>query len=270
MQKRTVLITGASSGIGQACAQLLSQSDDRFTVYGTSRHPKNPAFFPFKMIEMDVTSDLSVGKGINKVLNETGRLDVLVNNAGYGITARVEDIPIEESIRLYDTNLVGMIRTCREAVPFMRKQGGGLIINMSSQAGTFGLPYRTDYSASKAAIDNWSKNARREFRRYGIDVVVVRPGNIATPFTQNSCVIPCADEVFNFVVQKYVLDESRGPHPDRVAETVRKAIESEHPRKVYDVLGLRERCLVSLGNRLPDCLKEIMVAYHYGLNGLKQ
>ena len=176
------LVTGASSGIGQACANQLAGSG--FRVYGTSRHSSfRPA--SFEPLVMDVTSDESVRNGVARIVGEHARIDCVVNSAGYGLGGSIEDSSLEEARQQFDTNLFGVLRVCREVLPSMRQQRTGVIINISSLAGLFGLPFQGLYSASKFALEGLTESLRLETRAFGIFVVLVEPGDVRTAITNN-------------------------------------------------------------------------------------
>ena len=179
--QKVVLITGTSSGIGKAAAELLSKNN--YKVYGTSRKVIKSDIF--EMIQMDVTDDNSVSKAINYIVEKEGKIDILINNAGIGIAGPIEDTFIEEVRQQFETNFIGVVRTCQNVLPIMRENNGGLIINVASMAGQIGLPYQGLYSASKFAIEGFSEALRLEVLQFGIDVIVVEPGDIATSFTKN-------------------------------------------------------------------------------------
>ena len=147
---KVVLVTGASSGIGKAIATFLSAKG--YIVYGTSRNPKNEKDFSFELIALDVLKLDTINTAVNYILEKEGRLDVLVNNAGMGITGPVEETPTDEMRAVFNTNLFGAIDVMKAVLPQMRKQNAGTIINVTSIAGYMGLPFRGLYSATKACL----------------------------------------------------------------------------------------------------------------------
>ena len=165
---QTVLVTGASSGIGQAIAQLLTERG--FNVYGTSRKPTG------KLIPLDVRSDDSVRACIDRV----GPIDVLVNNAGYSLMSAAEETSIDEAKAQLETNFFGAVRMVNAVLPAMRKAGAGKIINIGSLAGITAIPFSAFYTASKFAIDGYSEALWHEVRPFGIHVTVLEPGFIHT------------------------------------------------------------------------------------------
>jgi NAD(P)-dependent dehydrogenase (short-subunit alcohol dehydrogenase family) len=184
-----VLITGASSGIGKACAEFLFARGCR--VYGTSRHApravveaRTSDLAPLlRMVPLDVTSDESVAAAIGVVLASEGRIDVVVNNAGFGVAGAVEWTTMDEAHAQFETNFFGTMRVCRAVLPVMRQQGSGRILNISSIAGQIGIPFQALYSASKFAIEGLTEALRMEVAAFGIQVVLIEPGDFRTGFT---------------------------------------------------------------------------------------
>ena len=183
---RIILITGASSGIGKSCAEYLSKKG--FIVFGTSRNASFPpkdigGKYPI-MIKMDINDDDSIKNAIEYIIKEFGRIDVLINNAGYGIGGAIEDYTIEKVKEQFETNFFGQLRVCNSILPIMRNQQSGLIINISSIGGLLGLPFQGLYSATKFAIEGMTEALRMEVKEFGIKVVLVEPGDFKTSFTK--------------------------------------------------------------------------------------
>lgn len=178
-----ILVTGASSGIGHAIVEALA--GEGYIVYGTSRR----AVFPeaeaqgVPMIPLDVTDQMSIDRAVSYVQKRHGRLDVLVNNAGFGVAGSVEDTSPEEAYGQFDTNFFGVHRLIRAVLPIMRGQGGGLIVTVGSVAGILTVPYQGLYSASKHALEALVEAVRMECRPFGIRAVLVEPGDTRTGFT---------------------------------------------------------------------------------------
>src|SRR5262245_54772812 len=165
-QRKVVLVTGASSGIGRAVATHLASCGPR--VFGTSRHPAAEASDGIEWVAMDVDDDASVERGVASVLQRAGRLDAVVNNAGWALMGPVEETSIDEARAQMETNFFGVLRVCRAVLPVLRRQGGGHIVNVSSLGGVFGMPFSGIYSASKFALEGLSESLRFETRRHGI------------------------------------------------------------------------------------------------------
>src|SRR5438876_3706372 len=201
--ERVALVTGASSGIGEATARVLAAAG--FTVYGTSRkatagEERNGIVF----LPLDVTDDDSVAAAVREVLDRSGRIDVLVNNAGLGIAGAAEESSIEQARALFDTNLFGSIRMTRAVMPQMRKQGGGRVINVSSVLGLMPAPFGALYAASKHAIEGYSESLDHEVREHGVRVLLVEPAYTRTSFDANA--IPADEPLAVYAGRREVLD----------------------------------------------------------------
>jgi len=264
--KQVVLITGASSGIGQSCAKYLSQQG--YQVYGTSRHveaqPEN-----FKLIPMDVHDDVAVIAGIRHILEQEGQLDILINNAGYGIAGAVEDTNLAELKQQFETNFFGMVRVCQAALPAMRAQHSGLIINISSIAGLISVPFQGAYSASKYAVEGLTEALRMEVKPFGIKVVQVEPGDFHTGFTshrvrtqQSQTDSPYAQRTEQaLAVMEH--DETHGHAPTEIARLIHKIIDTPSPKPRYAVGPLMERLAIHLRKFLPQKLFEWIIMDTY-------
>jgi NAD(P)-dependent dehydrogenase (short-subunit alcohol dehydrogenase family) len=178
------LVTGASSGIGEATAKRLAMSG--YKVYGTSRRGAQAGRRSFEMLPLDVTSDESVEAVVKEVLRLDGRIDLLVNNAGFSVApAGAEESSMEQARSIFDTNFFGIVRMTRAVVPHMRHQGAGRIINIGSILGFLPRPYNALYAATKHAIEGYSESLDHELRTRGIRVLVIEPGYTKTQFDAN-------------------------------------------------------------------------------------
>src|SRR4051812_35660197 len=184
-QQKIALVTGASSGIGEAAALRLAKAG--YKVYGTSRRGARAGPQPYEMLPLDVTQDESVQAAVQALIAREGRIDLLVNNAGFGVApAGAEESSITQAQAIFDTNFFGMVRMIRAVVPQMRRQGSGRIINIGSVVGFLPAPYMALYSATKHAVAGYSESLDHELRTQGIRVTVVEPPYINTPFEANS------------------------------------------------------------------------------------
>lgn len=186
MNNKIAIVTGASSGIGEVTAEQLSRAG--YKVYGTSRRGAhgNGAHRSFDMLALDVTSDESVTAAVREVLRREGRIDLLVNNAGFGIApAAAEESSIEQAQAIFDTNFFGTLRMIRAVLPHMRQRGSGRIINISSVLGFVPMPYMALYSATKHAMEAYSESLDQELRTQGIRVSLVEPAYIKSAFDAN-------------------------------------------------------------------------------------
>jgi short-subunit dehydrogenase len=265
---KVVLITGASSGIGKSIANYLSERG--MIVYGTSRTKKEDAALAYKMIALDVLDVKSIEKAISVIVENEGRLDVLVNNAGMGITGPIEDTPTEEMKKVFNTNLFGAIDVMKAVLPQMRKQHSGKIINVTSIAGYMGLPFRGVYSATKGALEIITEATRMEVKQFGVDVVNVAPGDFATniaagryhtPVFENSAYKEKYQENLN-LMDAHV---DGGMNPEVMAKAVFKIIESKNPNIHYKVGGFMEKFSIVLKRILPDKAYEKLLMNHYKL-----
>ncbi|MFL5488006.1 MAG: oxidoreductase [Gemmatimonadaceae bacterium] len=179
--RKIALVTGASSGIGEATAQRLATAG--YKVYGTSRRAPKPGRRSFEMLTLDVTSDASVEAVVSEVMRREGRIDLLVNNAGFSVApAGAEETSIEQARSIFDTNFFGIVRMTRVVVPHMRRQGSGRIINIGSVLGFLPAPYMAFYAATKHAVEGYSESLDHELRTKGIRVSVIEPSYTRTEF----------------------------------------------------------------------------------------
>lgn len=263
---KVVLVTGGSSGLGRAiCSRLTAMGH---TVYGTSRKAGgNSTEGGFRMVAMDVTDEASVARGVAEVIDREGRIDVLINNAGLGIQGPAEDIPVELAQRLFDTNVFGPHRLCRAVLPHMRQAGKGLVINISSVAANFGLPYRSFYSASKAALDRYAEALSTEVERFGIMVVTVQPGefntNIKNARLQPDHVSEAHRPGYERAMEVLGGSMHYSRDPDELARVVARIIASPRPKVTYIVAEGLQKLSVQLRKVLPGRTFMRMVRKHY-------
>jgi NAD(P)-dependent dehydrogenase (short-subunit alcohol dehydrogenase family) len=271
MTAKVVLITGASSGIGRACAEHLAARGDR--VFGAQRRilPTGEGPAGVEMIGMDVDTDRSVEEGVAKVAALAGRIDAVVNNAGTAWMGAVEETSIDEARAQLETNFFGVLRVCRAVLPIMRAQGGGHIVNISSLAGVLGLPFSGLYSASKFALEGMSESLRLEARRYGIKVVLIEPGDFRTQLpavrrhtAASQTASAYADAFARFKAQQDK-DEAAAATPEPVARLVARVLDSPSPRLRYSVGMLSQRIVVPLKRVLPQRLFEMLLVRALGL-----
>ena len=239
MSNRVVLVTGASSGIGEATATRLAAAG--FTVYGAARRVDRIAQLPGVIpIEMDITDDGQVSAAVQRIIDEQGCLDALVNNAGYAQYGPVEDISIDAARRQFDVNIFGLARLTQLVIPHMRAQGKGTIVNVSSMGGRIYTPLGAWYHATKHALEGWSDCLRIELKPMGIDVVIIEPGGIATEFgdvlAQHTAEVSAPYADLHGKVVRFLSDPSstsRLSPPTLIADTILKAIQSSKPKARY-------------------------------------
>ncbi|MGG1953682.1 oxidoreductase [Ralstonia solanacearum] len=243
MRGKIALVTGASSGIGQATAERLARAGCK--VYGTSRRVDPASQRSFEMLPLDVTADESVDAAVQKVMELESRIDLLVNNAGFGVApAGAEESSIEQAQSIFDTNFFGIVRMTRAVVPHMRRQRDGRIINIGSVLGFLPMPYMALYSATKHAVAGYSESLDHELRTMGIRVSVVEPAYINTPFDANLMKPDAPLDVYREIrasVERRVKEVLVGADgPEVVAEVVLKAAMATHP-KIHYAPGLASR-----------------------------
>jgi len=242
MKNQVVLITGASSGIGKETARLLSQRG--YKVYGAARRTdkmKELEQFGVKLLEMDVTDDDSMTAGITSIIKNEGRIDVLVNNAGYGSYGALEDVPISEAKYQFEVNIFGLARLTQLVLPYMRQQHSGRIINISSIGGRIGEPHGAWYHATKFAVEGLSDSLRMELKEFGIDVVVIQPGAIKTEWAgiaREKMLQTSGNTAYSYLTQKHAAmfekaDGKMGSDPVVIARTIEKAVTASKPKTRY-------------------------------------
>lgn len=245
--EKVALVTGSSSGIGFETALLLSRSG--FHTYASMRDLKksenltelaNKETLPLTVVQLDVNNDRSVKDAVGKIVAENMRIDVLVNNAGYGLFSPIEDLTLDQIKEQFETNFFGVVRVTKEVLPIMRKQKEGTIVNVSSGAGRVGIPLSSAYAASKFALEGLSESMRYELNEFGINVVIIEPGVIKTNFMENSRTAhatsklesPYADLIGRTMKGFEVLIYN-GSSPKLVADTILNAITSKEPQIRY-------------------------------------
>ena len=248
-----ILITGISSGFGLETARLLAQ--EGHTVYGTVRRQVEP-LPQVHYLHVDVRDPEAVNAAVQQVVVQEGRIDVLVNNAGMGIGGPVEFATETEIREQMDANFMGLVHCVDAVLPYMRKQGSGKIIALSSIGGLMGLPFQGFYSASKFAIEGYCEALRLETRSFGVTVSVVRPGDFSTGFTgsRKKTANPEALQVYKTYAEsmgKVEHDETGGLKPQVLARKISKIIRNNHPRHGYVVALFEQRLSVLLKRILP-------------------
>jgi NAD(P)-dependent dehydrogenase (short-subunit alcohol dehydrogenase family) len=241
MKNQVVLITGASSGIGMATARLLQ--DSGYQVYATARQVekmKSLGQAGVRLLAMDVTSEESMSSAVQTILEEAGRIDVLVNNAGYGSYGALEDVPMSEAKYQFEVNIFGLARLIQLVLPAMRRQQSGKIINVSSIGGRIGEPHGAWYHATKFALEGLSDSLRMELGQFNIPVVVIQPGAIKTEWNgiaRQNLLKVSGHTVYRDLVQKHtrMLENAdrRGSEPVVIARVIEKAIRTPRPKTRY-------------------------------------
>ena len=242
--QRVAVVTGTSSGIGQEISLTLARNG--FLTFATMRNlikkeniksVAEKENLPVKIMMLDVADDRSVNNTIQSITNETSRIDVLVNNAGYGLMGAFEDLLMEEIKAQFETNLFGLIRTTQAILPIMRKQNSGVIVNISSGAGRFGFPGGSAYVSTKFAVEGLSESMSYELEPFGIKVILIEPGFVKTNFHQAMIRPQHPNSPYSQMMQKRAAASTQffqnGSPPELVAKTVLVAINSPNPNLRY-------------------------------------
>ncbi len=265
---KVVLITGGSSGIGKSIGEYLTERG--FIVYGTSRNPEKHTDSKFKLLRLDVKDVNVIKDAVEAIINLEAKLDILINNAGAGITGPIEEIPSEEIRANFDTNFFGPINVIKAVLPQMRAQHSGLIINVTSIAGYMGLPYRGVYSASKGALELLTEAFRMELKDFNIKMTNVAPGDFATNIAAGRYHAPLMGhspykEPYGNTLK--LMDEhvDSGSDPNMMAKAIFKIINSQNPKVHYKVGEFMQKFSIVLKRILPDKIYEKLLMNHYKL-----
>jgi NAD(P)-dependent dehydrogenase (short-subunit alcohol dehydrogenase family) len=264
--QKVAIITGSSSGIGYATSLMLARNG--FYTYASARNINKSASLqstadaerlPLKLIQLDVTDDSSVNGAVEKIMSEKGRIDVLVNNAGYGLFGAFEDLSVDEIKAQFETNFFGVIRVTLHVLPIMRSKhnGGGIIVNVSSVNGHVPFPVISAYVATKFALEGLSESIAYELEPFGIKVILIEPGAIGSGFMKGSVMSNRAldpkSPYFEFVRKvssKISSDHENATQPEEVAKTIVQAILSEKPEFRY-VVGSDAVTLMQARKNMP-------------------
>ena len=250
---KVALVTGASSGIGAVTALHLKALG--FDTYAAAR--RLDRMEPLKrkdihVLELDLTSDASIKKAFDQVATEAGGVDVLVNNAGYGLYGSVEEVPLDQARRQFEVNLFGLGALTQLVIPHMREQRSGKIVNISSIGGVAASPYGGWYHATKFAVEGFSSSLRQELNPFGVDVVIVRPGGVNTEWRT-----PAGDSLKKYsyegpyqkavrpALTKFMSDEFTKmlADPQNVADVIGKVVTTDHPKAIYNGTSLAGKIL---------------------------
>jgi short-subunit dehydrogenase len=263
---KVVLITGGSSGIGKAIGIYLSEKG--FKVYGTSRNPQKITTHPFNLVALDVTDTDTITTAIQTIIAKERRLDILINNAGMGITGALEDTPTDEMRHVFNTNFFGAIDVIKAVLPQMRQQKSGLIINITSIAGYMGLPFRGIYSATKGALELSTEALRMEVANFGIKVTNVAPGDFATNIASGRYHTPVFEnspykKTYQTNLNLMDADVNGGENPIQMAEAIYKIINSKNPKIHYKVGSTMQKFAIVLKRMLPDKVFEKLMMNNF-------
>ena len=263
-EKEVVLLTGASGGIGTVTAELLLSKG--YKVYGTTRNLNSAPKTPYNQLQLDVTEEDSVKECVLEVMNKEGRIDILINNAGYALCGALKDQSIDLFRDNFETNFFGVHRMVREVIPIMLKQNKGKIINVGSFGGRFGLPFQGSYSAVKAALDVYTEALKIELLRDNVEVSLIEPGDTRTDFNagrkfsegfENDSDAQRAVKIMREAEQK-------GTKPEKVAKTILKAVNAKHPKPRY-TRGFQPLFFGTLMRLLPYTLQLLVSRMYYSV-----
>ena len=259
---KVAVITGASSGIGFECAKMFSQKG--YKVYALSRRGGNDTVI--NHIKCDVTDENGVKDTFSFIYEKEGRIDILVNNAGFGISGAIEFTDIESAKKQFDVNFFGTVICSKEILKFMRKQGFGKIINISSMAAPLAIPFQSFYSASKAAVNSFTLSLANEVKPFGISVCALMPGDVKTEFTQNREKEIAGTEVYGEIIEKSISqmekDEQNGMSAEKIAKAVLMLAEKKSA-KPLSTTGMQYKCFALLSKILPVKIVNGVIALIY-------
>src|SRR5208282_403378 len=268
MMSKTALVTGASSGVGEATVRALLE--DGYEVFAGARRLERMAPLErlgARLIFLDLADDASIVSAVETIANAAGRLDVLVNNAGYGCLGALEDVPLAEGRRQFEVCLFGLARLCQLALPIMRSQGAGRIVNVGSMVGRFGEPFGAWYHAAKFAVEGLSDCLRMEAAPFGVHVIVIEPGTIRTEFSRiagESLLRASGETAYAPYARRHAKmlarnDASKVPSsPEGVARTIVRAVRAARPRARYPT-GAAARLMLIFRRFAPDWLFDFVM-----------
>lgn len=247
--EKVCLITGGTSGIGLHTAKVMAEGG--YVVYEISRRKEGNEYIHH--FQGDVTDEARLKSIVETIIEKEGHIDVLINNAGFGISGAVEFTDTQDAIRQFDVNFFGMVRMNRIVLPIMRKQGHGRIINISSVAGSIPIPFQTYYSATKAAINSYTMALSNEVKPFGISVCCIQPGDIKTGFADARKKSAQGDDIYHGKISRSVAimehDEELGMSPETVGRFIHKVAVKKRVKPVYTI-GLSYQAICFLTNIL--------------------
>lgn len=264
---KVIVITGGSSGIGKSVGEYLFKKG--YTVYGTSRNPqKYNSTFP--LIALNVKNTDSIKTAFSEIIQKEQKIDIVINNAGIGITGPVEEIPEAEIKNHFETNFYGPIRVINAILPQMRQQNSGLIINVTSIAGYMGLPFRGVYSAGKGALNIITEAYRMELKNFNIHMCTLAPGDYATNIAAGRYHSKADNnspykKTYNRILKQIDEHVDEGGNPIEVAKIIHRIITTKKPKVHYKVGAFMQKFSVTLKGLLPNKIFEKLMLNHYKL-----
>jgi len=274
MKEKIILITGVTTGFGQKALELLAKNGHK--VYGTTRnrdkyYSMNKEIPGSTILEVDITDDSSIETAVNTIKKKEGHIDVLVNNAGYGLFGSIEETSIEEALQQFDINFFSVMRMIKAVLPSMRQETSGLIVNVSSLAGIMPVPFQGFYTASKFALEGLSETLRMEVKKFNVKVVLLEPGDFNTGFTDNRTMIKNLSDQSSYAsTTKEILvnaekSERCGSHPEEVAALLNKIIHKKKPAFRYPVGSFDQIISVFIKRLVPQRLFEILIDRYFNM-----
>ncbi len=263
-----VLVTGASYGIGKAIAEYLATRS--YTVFGTSRNPKENTVNGVQLLALDLTKEGTISTLINTIIEKSGQIDFLINNAGMGITGAVEETPLDAMKLAFETNYFGTLGLINEVLPHMRNQHSGMIINITSIAGYMGLPFRGIYTATKGALGLTTEAYRLELVPFNIKMTTIAPGDVATNIAAGRFHTPvCDHSPYNkqYAKSLAMMDTQvdTGISTLKMAQAVHRVMKKKNPKAHYRVGHTVQKLGVTLKRILPSRFYEYLLKRHYKL-----
>ena len=264
LMNKVILITGASSGIGQAMATYLASRG--YVVYGGSRSA--PANDKIHVLKLDIADSLSVNRAVSQVIEEQGRIDALINNAGVGVIGSVEKTPIEDIRKAFEINVYGTVNVCQAVLPIMRSQKQGKIINISSLGSAIGMPFRGFYSAAKASIDIITEALRFEVTDFGIQACTVHPGDVNTGIAEHRIMsVDFEESVYGNSIKKALESVNaavnKGKNPSDFGPIVEKLLLAKKLKRSYFAGSFTEELGIHLKRIMPSSYYEAMLRSHF-------
>ena len=266
--QQTVLVTGASSGLGKSIATHLHTLG--YKVFGTSRNPQSYPDFPYPLLALDISSQASVDLFFAELQSQTQRIDVLVNNAGVGITGPVEEVNLDALRVHFDTNFFGPLAVTQQILPLMRNTKQGKIINITSIGASMGLPFRGGYSASKGALQIITEALRMEVAQFGIEVCTLAPGDYATDIASRRYYEPNKkgspyEALYQESLATMDAHVDEGNDPQEIALAIAKLIQQKQFKPHYTVGPFMQKFSLVLKRFLPQKAFERLLKNHYNL-----
>ncbi len=262
--KKIVLLTGATGGLGTAIAKHLDKNI--FKVYGAGRKKVNsPDYIP---VYMDLSKPHTITKMLEDIIEKEERIDILINNAGIGITGSIEETSIENVKKVFEVNFFGMMQLIQEVLPYMRKNKKGKIINISSIAGYTGLPYRGIYSATKAAVMRMTEALSAELHPFGIKVIEIAPGDFKTKIAEGRIYTELKEDSpyyndYRRILKMIDIEVEQGLEPEVLGKKLSKIIFKKNPRLTYNIGIFMQKLAPFLATCLPGRFFENLILKHY-------